>query len=161
MTSQDIQPSESPVASPPKTDIEMGPLPSIPKSNDISQSSLIVAFTEPHDAENPMQWPNRKKWAVTNVLSATGFNRIMVSTIMAPALHLIAAELDMNPTEAAMSLSIYLLATAVGPLVIGPLSEMYGRRIVLHTSNVWFLIWNIVCGFATTKGTLIAARLCE
>jgi MFS transporter len=159
MTSQDIQPSESPAASPPKTDIEMGPLPSTPKSNDISQLSLIVAFTEPHDAENPMQWPDRQKWAVTNVLSATGFNRIMVSTIMAPALHLIAAELNMNATEAAMSLSIYLLATAFGPLLIGPLSELYGRQVVLHASNMWFLIWNIVCGFATTKGMLIAARL--
>ncbi|KAH6693946.1 major facilitator superfamily domain-containing protein [Plectosphaerella plurivora] len=157
--SPEIQTSESPTVSPPKTDIELGPLPSTPKSNDASQPSLIVTFAEPHDVENPMQWPDRQKWAVTNVLSATGFNRIMVSTIMAPALHLIAADLDMNPTEAAMSLSIYLLATAVGPLVIGPLSEMYGRRIVLHTSNVWFLIWNIVCGFATTKGTLIAARL--
>ncbi|KAK1963361.1 MFS general substrate transporter [Colletotrichum sublineola] len=120
---------------------------------------FLVTFAEPHDAENPKQWPDRQKWAVTNVLSATGFNRIMVSTIMAPALPLIAAELNMNPTEAAMSLSIYLLATAFGPLLIGPLSEMYGRRIVLHTSNLWFLIWNIVCGFATTKGTLIAARL--
>ncbi|KAK2037498.1 MFS general substrate transporter [Colletotrichum somersetense] len=128
-----------------------------PKSNDTE--SFLVAFTEPRDAENPKQWPDRQKWAVTNVLSATGFNRIMVSTIMAPALPLIAAELNMSPTEAAMSLSIYLLATAFGPLLIGPLSEMYGRRVVLHTSNLWFLIWNIVCGFATTKGTLIAARL--
>lgn len=122
-------------------------------------SSLVVAFAEPHDPQNPRQWPDRRKWAVTNVLSATGFNRIMVSTIMAPALPLIADELNMNPTEAAMSLSIYLLATAFGPLAIGPLSELYGRRVVLHTSNVWFLVWNIVCGFATTKGTLIAARL--
>ena len=95
---------------------------------------------------------------VTDVLSATGFNRIMVSTIMAPALSSIASELNMNSTESAMCLSIYLLATAVGPLLIGPLSEIYGRRIVLHASNVWFLIWNVVCGFATTKGTLIAAR---
>lgn len=138
--------------------MEMTPATTTPKLQ-TTVTPLIVAFATPYDSENPMQWPDRQKWAVTNVLSATGFNRIMVSTIMAPALHLIAAELNMNPTEAAMSLSIYLLATAFGPLLIGPLSELYGRRVVLHTSNVWFLIWNIVCGFATTKGTLIAARL--
>ncbi len=57
-----------------------------------------------------------------------------------------------------MALSIYLLATAFGPLVIGPLSEIYGRKSILHGSNIWFLIWNIVCGFANSKGTLIAAR---
>ena len=95
---------------------------------------------------------------VTDVLSATGFNRIMVSTIIAPALSKISTELHMNSTESAMTLSIYLLATAFGPLVIGPLSEIYGRQVVLHASSIWFLIWNIVCGFAKTKGTLIAAR---
>jgi MFS family permease len=99
-----------------------------------------------------------KKWTVTDVLSATGFNRIMVSTIMAPALSTIALELDMNSAESVMALSIYLLATAFGPLLIGPLSEIYGRAPILHFSNVWFLVWNIVCGFAKTKGTLIAAR---
>ena len=52
-----------------------------------------------------------------------------------------------------------MLATAFGPLVIGPLSEIYGRRPVLHASNFWFLIWNIICGFVNSKGLLIAARL--
>ncbi|XXG96172.1 hypothetical protein Hte_002451 [Hypoxylon texense] len=119
---------------------------------------FLVAFDQPYDPENPLDWPAGRKWMVTDVLSATGFNRIMVSTIMAPALSTIASELNMNSTESAMSLSIYLLATAFGPLFIGPLSEIYGRRVVLHASNVWFLVWNVVCGFATTKGTLIAAR---
>ncbi|ETS81898.1 hypothetical protein PFICI_06900 [Pestalotiopsis fici W106-1] len=118
----------------------------------------LVTFDEPFDAENPQTWPSNRKWAVTNVLSATGFNRIMVSTIMAPALPALAAELGMSTTESVMSLSIYVLATALGPLLIGPLSEMYGRQIVLHASNAWFLLWNIVCGFANTKELLIASR---
>ncbi|KAI1772226.1 major facilitator superfamily domain-containing protein [Hypoxylon cercidicola] len=119
---------------------------------------LLVAFDQPHDPENPLDWPTGRKWMVTDVLSATGFNRIMVSTIMAPALSTIASELNINATKSAMSLSIYLPATAFGPLFIGPLSGIYGRQVVLHGSNVWFLIWNVVCGFATTKGTLIASR---
>ena len=119
---------------------------------------FLVAFDQPFDAENPLDWPTSRKWMVTDVLSATGFTRIMVSTIMAPALSTIAAELNMTSAESAMSLSIYLLATAFGPLFIGPLSEIYGRQVILHSSSVWFLIWNVVCGFATTKGVLIASR---
>ncbi|KAH7161788.1 major facilitator superfamily domain-containing protein [Dactylonectria macrodidyma] len=118
----------------------------------------LIVFNAEYDAGNPKDWPTSRKWAVTDVLSATGFNRIMVSTIMAPALSTIAKELDMNTAESVMALSIYLLATAFGPLVIGPLSEIYGRQRILHTSNVWFLVWNIACGFASTKGLLIAAR---
>jgi MFS family permease len=122
------------------------------------EDPFLVAFDPHFDADNPKDWPSGRKWAVTDVLSATGFNRIMVSTIMAPALTTIAHELRMSSTEAVMSLSIYLLATAFGPLVMGPLSEVYGRSKVLHVSSVWFLVWNIVCGFANTKETLIAAR---
>lgn len=132
--------------------------PSTKSSTAPHHDPFLVAFDETHDTDNPLDWPMGKKWMVTDVLSATGFNRIMVSTIMAPALGTISKDLGMNPTEAAMSLSIYLLATAFGPLFIGPLSEMYGRQMVLHGSSIWFLIWNILCGFAKTKETLIASR---
>ena len=119
---------------------------------------VLVKFAAPIDLENPQNWPTTRKWAVTSVLSATGFNRIMVSTIMAPALSTIGSELHMSNIESVMALSVYLLATAFGPLLIGPLSEVYGRKPVLHATNIWFLIWNIVCGFAHSKGVLISAR---
>ncbi|CZR64441.1 related to multidrug resistant protein [Phialocephala subalpina] len=131
---------------------------SIPAATTKQIDPFLVTFERPYDAENPLDWNTGRKWSVTDVLSATGFNRIMVSTIMAPALGTIAHELGMTPAESAMALSIYLLATAFGPLAIGPLSEIYGRQVVLHASSVWFLIWNIACGFANTKEILIASR---
>jgi hypothetical protein len=136
-------------------DIEMAR--TTPATSVKEDNPFLVAFS-PSDHKNPLNWPTGRKWAVTDILSATGFNRIMVSTIMAPALPLIAKDLDMSSTEAVMALSIYLLATAFGPLFIGPLSEIYGRKRILHASNVWFLVWNVACGFAKTKGLLVAAR---
>lgn len=105
---------------------------------------FLVSFDTPFDALNPKDWSQQKKWAVTAVLSSTGLNRIMVSTIMAPALSTIANELHMKETESVMAMSAYLLATAFGPLIIAPLSEVYGRGIVLHATNIWFFIWNLV-----------------
>lgn len=150
--------------------------------------AFLVRFS-PGDSENPLNWSTKLKWGVTVAVSGTGFVRIMVSTVgmtllnsascpfkgssnfriqtdnrhapqmMAPAIETIAAELSMSTTESTMALSVYLLATAFGPLVIGPLSEIYGRSKIFHFTNVWFLIWNLVCGFANSKGLLIAARL--
>lgn len=79
--------------------------------------------------------------------------------MMAPAIDTIADELKMSTIESTMALSVYLLATAFGPMVIGSLSEVYGRKRIFHITNVWFLIWNLICGFANSKGLLIAARL--
>lgn len=139
--------------------LELGPVPP-PQPQPISKPDdpFLVAFDPQFDPDNPRHWPSSRKWSVTDVMSATGFNRIMVSTIMAPALTLIQNELHMSAAESIMALSIYLLATAFGPLFIGPLSEMYGRSKVLHASNMWFLVWNVVCGFARTKEVLIASR---
>jgi len=79
--------------------------------------------------------------------------------MMAPGLPGIAIHYNIsNPTILALTLSIYLLAFAVGPLVIGPLTEVYGRSIVLHISNVVFLVFTLSCAFAPNTGSLIAFR---
>jgi MFS family permease len=165
MSSSTQNPKPNQITSLPPADIELGIVPkqgpsailaTLPTSK--LDDPFLVTFAPSPDLSNPKDWPTRKKWSVTDVLSATGFNRIMVSTIMAPALSTIAHELHMSHIESVMALSIYLLATAFGPLVIGPLSEVYGRQKILHVSNVWFLVWNVVCGFAETKEVLIAAR---
>jgi multidrug resistance protein len=157
--SQNTHALEDAITTCPPLDIELAPIPNTSQSvPDKVDDPFLVAFSGHHDVLDPKNWPSRRKWAVTDVLSATGFNRIMVSTIIAPALPLIARELSMTTTQAVMAMSIYILATAIGPLFIGPLSEVYGRAPILHVSGVWFLVWNIVCGFANTKEVLIAAR---
>ncbi|KAL5333439.1 MFS general substrate transporter [Aspergillus crustosus] len=46
----------------------------------------------------------------------------------------------------------------VGPLVLGPLSEFYGRRNVYLTSFSFFLIWPIPCAVAQNIETMIICR---
>jgi len=49
-------------------------------------------------------------------------------SMMAPALPDIAERYNIkNPTIVAITLSIFLLSSAVGPLILAPLSEIYGR----------------------------------
>ncbi|PIG84948.1 MFS transporter [Aspergillus arachidicola] len=117
--------------------------------------AFLVTFDQ-NEAQNPLNWTTKRKWGVTAAISGTGFVRIMM---MAPAIDTMAEELDMSITESTMALSVYLLARAFGPLIIGPLSEIYGRKSIFHITNIWFLVWNLVCGFSRSKGLLISARL--
>ncbi|KAK2601132.1 hypothetical protein N8I77_010602 [Diaporthe amygdali] len=130
----------------------------LPHESETSIDRFEVTFDGTADSANPLNWSTRTKWTVTSVLAITGFNNIMVSTIVAPAITSISKELHMSSMEPYMAYSIYALATAFGPLLIGPLSEIHGRQRVLHASNTWFLGWNIVCGFAHNKSLLIASR---
>jgi len=42
--------------------------------------------------------------------------------------------------------------------VLGPLSEIYGRVRVIQGSNVFFFVWNLVCGFSHTPAQIIVFR---
>lgn len=80
--------------------------------------------------------------------------------MIAPALTAIASDLDIQGAgEQSLVMSIFILAYAIGPLLLGPLSEIYGRVIVLQTSNLLFLFFNLGCGLARTKTQMIIFRL--
>lgn len=81
------------------------------------------------------------------------------TTIVAPALDTIAEELHITVTALKpMVLSIFLLGYAIGPMFISPLSEIWGRTLVLQTFNLIFLVFNTACGFAQTTEQILAFR---
>lgn len=79
--------------------------------------------------------------------------------MVAPALPTISKQFGItNEVEAQLTLSIFVLAYAIGPLFLGPLSEMYGRAIVLQTSNLLYFFFNLGCGLAQSKSQMIIFR---
>jgi multidrug resistance protein len=50
-------------------------------------------------------------------------------------------------------------ATQFGPLLLAPLSEIYGRCIVLSAANWFFVVWQIGCALSQNIETLIVCRL--
>ena len=118
-----------------------------------------VDFKGPDDPLNPKAWPSKKKWAATIVTASFTFISPLASSMIAPALQQMAREFNtQDGIETQMMLSIFVLAYAVGPMFLGPLSELYGRVIVLQASNVMFLAFNTACGFAQSKQQILAFR---
>lgn len=83
-----------------------------------------------------------------------------ISTSMtAPALTSIAVDLNIyDDFLRNMTLSVFLLGSAFGSLLTGSLCEVLGRRPVLLSFNIIFLIFNTLCGFASNGTQLIVYR---
>lgn len=80
--------------------------------------------------------------------------------MVAPALVSLSADLGISTEiQSQLVLSIFVLAYAIGPLFLGPLSEVYGRVHVLQGSNIFFFCWTLGCAFATNKTEMIIFRL--
>ncbi|KZP33608.1 MFS general substrate transporter [Athelia psychrophila] len=128
-------------------------------STDADNDTLIVDWEGPDDPENPKNWTKRRKWAAVFIVSSFTFISPVSSSMIAPASGLVAAEFDITSTVTiALTTSIFILAYAIGPLILGPLSEIYGRSRVIQLANLWYLAWNLACGFATSTAQLIAFR---
>ena len=78
--------------------------------------------------------------------------------MIAPALPALSRDLHMSDANAQLTLSVYVLAFAFGPIILAPFTEIFGRRPVWLICGVWYTVWNIVCGFSHNKGTLVASR---
>lgn len=143
---------------PDERDIDLESSPPLEKKVTTKDPNLVT-FDGPEDPANPKNWTFKKRWAATFVVSSFTLISPVSSSMVAPALPAIDAELGItNQVESAVTLSIFVLAYAVGPLFLGPLSEIYGRVPVLQLSNAFYFAWNLACGFAQTKGELIAFR---
>jgi len=132
-----------------------------------------------HDPINPRNWSAARKWVATALVrsriysllfSLTGlqvslytFVAPLGSSMMAPGLPDIALKYHItNPTILALTLSIFLLSFAIGPLFLAPLSEMYGRAWVSTPSLAYMTRVDIVTDAAHWKRCLplIQSGLC-
>jgi MFS family permease len=78
----------------------------------------------------------------------------------APALDNIGSDLHIpNGVQLQLVLSIFVLAYSFGPFVLSPSSEIWGRVRIIQVGNLVFIIFNTLCGFATTQAQLTAFRL--
>lgn len=79
--------------------------------------------------------------------------------MISPAQDIIKEDLGIpNNTLATLVLSIFVLGFAIGPFLFSPLSEKYGRVPILHISNVFFLAFNLGCGFAQNTVQILVLR---
>jgi len=78
-------------------------------------------------------------------------------TIVATALPTIVGELG-GVEHLSWVVTSYLLASTVSGPVYGKLGDLYGRKIVLQTAIVIFLVGSALCGIAQNMGELIAFR---
>ncbi|OAX82710.1 hypothetical protein ACJ72_02943 [Emergomyces africanus] len=132
---------------------------SLKDPNLITEQKEQVTWSGPEDPENPLNWSHPAKWAAVLIVSSFTFISPVSSTMVAPALVTIGKEFDITSSmEQVLVMSIFLLAYAVGPFLLGPLSEIFGRVVILQLANLFYLVFNTACGFAQTKQQILAFR---
>ncbi|KAF4546516.1 MFS transporter [Lasiodiplodia theobromae] len=124
---------------------------------DLSQG--IVGWDGQKDPQNPRNFSAIAKWTFMVLVSCMIVLSFLASSIIAPSASQINAEFH-NDSEILSSLvtTIYVLGYMAGPLILSPLSEIYGRLAIIHPANIFFTLTHIGAALAPNIGQLLAFR---
>lgn len=119
----------------------------------------LVTWESEDDPENPRNWSRSEKWVIVSIVSLYTFVSPLASSILSPAVENMAENLHVTKRiELSLSVSIFVLAWAICPLFVAPLSEIFGRKIVLNTSIVLLVIFNMASALSRNIAQLLVFR---
>ncbi len=96
--------------------------------------------------------------AVLAALSASG---TLATNILLPSLPSIAVAVGVSSAQVTSAITIFLAMFAVGQLVVGPLSDRFGRRVPVMIGFAVFFAGSIWCALANDLAALLIGRVVQ
>ncbi|KIW02516.1 hypothetical protein, variant [Verruconis gallopava] len=119
----------------------------------------LIAWDSLKDPQNPLYWPTRKRLVNMILISCLTFISPLGSSIFAPGIDLTLKDLHTSSKAiGSFMITIFLLGYCLGPMFLGPLSEIFGRRPIILISSWLFTLFLLGCSFVKNMAGLIVLR---
>lgn len=118
----------------------------------------LVDWNGSDDPENPRNFTYWRKWRIT---ASMGFMTLCItfaSSVFSTATVATSLLFGVSTETMTLGTSLFVLGFAVGPLVWGPLSELYGRKTPLFLGYFLFAIFQIPVAVAQNVETIMLCR---
>ncbi|OXG71371.1 hypothetical protein C349_07215 [Cryptococcus neoformans var. grubii Br795] len=125
---------------------------------DSGNDQWVVKWDGVDDPQCPLNTALLKKWTVTTVVSVSAAYLTACSSLASFTYPAMEAEFGVSRLVCTLSVSLFVLGMAIGPLLTGPISEFTGRRRVLLCSIVCNFLLNIPVAFANNISVHLVFR---
>lgn len=109
----------------------------------VSNVDTIVDWSGDDDPAKPGNWSDIRKWAIVCSTSLITFMVSFGSGVFSGAIPKVVTEFHVSSDVATLGIALYVLGFAFGPMVWGPLSELYGKTRPLSAGYLMFCIFQI------------------
>ncbi|HZG72221.1 MAG TPA: multidrug effflux MFS transporter [Chondromyces sp.] len=110
-------------------------------------------------APQPLIQRNRL-WIVLILGTLAAIGPIVIDLYL-PALPQMSTDLQTSTSTIQLSLTACLLGLAIGQVIIGPISDIFGRRIPLNVSLIIFVVASFLCAFSPNVFVLVIVRFIQ
>lgn len=108
--------------------------------------------------QNPI---GKKRWGLALLLSMLGILGPLNIDMYLPSFPAIANDLNAHVSLVQLSLTACLIGLAAGQIVVGPISDAFGRRKPLVISVLMFALSSLLCALAPTIELLVVGRFLQ
>ena len=118
----------------------------------------VIEFDGPDDPLDPQNMPPWRKWVLAVSLGSITLVVTFASSVFSTATAVTANEFGVPLEVTTLGTSLFVLGFAFGPIVWGPFSELYGRKIPLFTGYILFIVFQIPVAVAINLETILLCR---
>ncbi|TFK32293.1 MFS polyamine transporter [Crucibulum laeve] len=121
------------------------------------QGYHIVTFDK-GKGEDPREWSNGKKWYITMCTAFLCLAVALGSSLITGDMKGPTNELGIKQIITNLTVTCFVIGFGIGPLLLAPLSEVFGRRPVYIVSMFFFFMFTLPSALAHNSATLVVAR---
>ncbi|KAJ3544006.1 hypothetical protein NM688_g5793 [Phlebia brevispora] len=99
------------------------------------------------EEDDPKNLPVWRKWLIVSVICSGALCATCASSMAAFAETGVSRDLHVGSEVAILGVSLFVIGLGIGPLLVGPLSEVHGRSIVYRASYLLFFAFSWAVAF--------------
>jgi MFS family permease len=122
-----------------------------------SHDTHQVQFAD-DDEENPKAWSRRKKIVNVAIIALMAILSPLASSMFTPGISQIAKDLNTDEQKVIATTTGFVIMMGIGPLVLAPFSETFGRRLLYIWCFSVFTLLQLASALSPNIATLIALR---
>lgn len=120
--------------------------------------SKLISLSGQDDPLNPMNMATWRKWACAACLGAMTFAATFASSVFNAAIPVTAREFGVSIETMALATALFVFGFATGPIVMGPASELFGRKTPFFLGYFAFILLQIPVALAQNASTVLIFR---
>ncbi|THG99890.1 hypothetical protein EW026_g2535 [Hermanssonia centrifuga] len=112
----------------------------------------------PGDPEDPHNWSRSRRWYITLFSGMLVLNATFASSAPSGIVPQMMEQFGFGREVATLTIALFVAGYCVGPLIWGPLSEQYGRKLPSLVAFVVYTCFQVGCALSPNTGAILTFR---